>query len=518
MLRTDLHNWFRKSDSGLYELYAEGEPYALGQSIGRLSRELIVQQEDYFSEQILKMIPSRSYLHFLKYLIRWFNRNLFRYVPDEYLREIRGVSEFASEDYGYIGDKYGRILNYHAAHDIGHALQNLALVGCSSFGTWGSRSENGRMIVGRNFDFYVGDNFAKNKIVAFIKPQKGHAFMSVTWGGFMGVVSGMNDQGLTVTINAAKSSIPLSSATPVSLVAREILQYASNISEAYAIAGKRKMFVSESFLVGSAVDGKAVLIEKTPKALRMYDPGEETILCTNHFQAAAPGRHVTADRQQEQSASGYRYRRLRELLDAAGPNTAQKTAAILRDQRGIGGKNIGMGNEKAMNQLIAHHSIIFEPLERKVWVSTAPWQLGRYVCYDLDKMLSMRGRTDDTETYESAAEIGVDPFLNSPAFDSFEQFRAIRQEMEMAPIQVQAGATKAQPRATAANAAADGLPDRLVAANPEFYHAYVLAGDYVFKRKDYPRAKAFYEQALTKEIATAREENHIRKQIKKCSA
>ena len=515
MLRTDLHNWFRKSDSGLYELYAEGEPYALGQSIGRLSRELIVQQEDYFSEQILKMIPSRSYLHFLKYLIRWFNRNLFRYVPDEYLREIRGVSEFASEDYGYIGDKYGRILNYHAAHDIGHALQNLALVGCSSFGTWGSRSENGRMIVGRNFDFYVGDNFAKNKIVAFIKPQKGHAFMSVTWGGFMGVVSGMNDQGLTVTINAAKSSIPLSSATPVSLVAREILQYASNISEAYAIAGKRKMFVSESFLVGSAVDGKAVLIEKTPKALRMYDPGEETILCTNHFQAsrdsASSSKAAPPDHQQEQSASGYRYRRLRELLDAAGPNTTQKTAAILRDQRGIGGKNIGMGNEKAMNQLIAHHSIIFEPLERRVWVSTAPWQLGRYVCYDLDKMLSMRGRTDDAETYESAAEIGVDPFLNSPAFDSFEQFRAIRQEMEMAPIQAQAGAT-------GANAAADGLPDRLVAANPEFYHAYVLAGDYVFKRKDYPRAKAFYEQALTKEIATAREENHIRKQIKKCSA
>lgn len=506
MLRTDLHNWFRKSDSGLYELYAEGEPYALGQSIGRLSRELIVQQEDYFSEQILQMIPSRSYLHFLKYLIRWFNRNLFRYVPDEYLQEIGGVSEFASEDYGYIGDKYGRILNYHAAHDIGHALQNLALVGCSSFGTWGARSQDGRIIIGRNFDFYVGDNFAKNKIVAFIKPQKGHAFMSVTWGGFMGVVSGMNDQGLTVTINAAKSSIPFSSATPVSLVAREILQYASNISEAYAIAGKRKMFVSESFLVGSAVDGKAVVIEKTPKALRMYDPGEETILCTNHFQAIAG--------PEQDSASGYRYRRLRELLDAAGPNTAQKTAAILRDQRGIGGKNIGMGNEKAMNQLIAHHSIVFEPLERKVWVSTAPWQLGRYVCYDLDKMLSMRGRTDDAEAYESAAEIGADPFLNSPAFDSFEQFRAIRQEMEWAPVQ----AHTAPPGTTGAAPAADSLPDQLVAANPEFYHAYVLAGDYVFKRKDYPRAKAFYEQALTKEIATAREENHIRKQIKKCSA
>lgn len=88
--------------------------------------------------------------------------------------------------------------------------------------------------------------------------------MSVTWGGFTGVVSGMNEKGLTVTINAAKSEMPKGAATPVSMVAREIVQYAGNIDEAIAIARKRKMFVSESFLVGSAADNKAVLIEKRP--------------------------------------------------------------------------------------------------------------------------------------------------------------------------------------------------------------------------------------------------------------
>ena len=86
------------------------------------------------------------------------------------------------------------------------------------------------MIIGRNFDFYVGDKFAEDKIVAFFNPAKGYKFMTVTWGGFIGAVSGMNEKGITVTINAAKSSLPTGSATPVSLVTREILQYAKNIT------------------------------------------------------------------------------------------------------------------------------------------------------------------------------------------------------------------------------------------------------------------------------------------------
>ena len=64
------------------------------------------------------------------------------------------------------------------------------------------------MIIGRNFDFYVGDKFAEDKIVAFFHPAAGYKFMTVTWGGFIGAVSGMNDQGLTVTINADKDKHP----------------------------------------------------------------------------------------------------------------------------------------------------------------------------------------------------------------------------------------------------------------------------------------------------------------------
>src|SRR5215467_8454783 len=55
------NSWLRKNKSGLYEMYVEGGPYERGVVNGKLSKELILKQEDYFNEQINKMIPSKFY-------------------------------------------------------------------------------------------------------------------------------------------------------------------------------------------------------------------------------------------------------------------------------------------------------------------------------------------------------------------------------------------------------------------------------------------------------------------------
>jgi len=227
------NNWLQKSKSGLWEMYIESEDYERGIINGKLTRNLIYKQENAFINQIKVMIPSESYLKFLKSFLAFFNRNIDKHVIPEYQNEIYGISQSASEQFDFIGSNYHRILNYHAAHDIGHALQNLNLVACTAFAGWDSFSEDSSLIIGRNFDFYVGDEFAEDKIIMFCNPDKGYKFMIVTWGGMIGATSGMNDQGLTVTLNASKSEIPFGAATPISLVAREILQYASTIDEAF---------------------------------------------------------------------------------------------------------------------------------------------------------------------------------------------------------------------------------------------------------------------------------------------
>lgn len=494
-LYTINNNWFRKSNSGLYELYVEGKPFERGVINGKLTTELVQRQEDHFNEQINKMVPSNFYRHFLKYFIGWFNRHLTDNVTEEYKEEIYGVSYAASNKYDYIGSNYQRILNYHAAHDIGHALQSMALVGCTSFGTWGNAADS-NMIIGRNFDFYVGDKFAEDKIVAFFNPSEGYKFMTVTWGGFIGAVSGMNERGLTVTINADRTSLPSASATPVSLVAREILQYAKNTAEALAIARKRTMFVSESFLIGSAEDNKAIIIEKTPDTLDVYDPNKKFIVCANHFQGKELLNSPANMEQINESASDYRYKRVMELLDTSGSNTLQKTVDVLRDRRGLQNADIGLGNEKAINQLIAHHSIVFEPKKLLVWVSTQPWQLGQYVAYDLKKVFALKGMKENREIADSALNIQADSFLTSTAYKNFVLYRSYKQRV------------------------ADGNvinPDSLVNSNPQYYHAWVLAGDYLFKQKQYAAALPYYNTALTKVIATKQEADHIKARIAACN-
>ncbi|PLX10376.1 MAG: peptidase C45 [Marinilabiliales bacterium] len=483
------NNWIQKNDLGLWEMYIEGEAYERGVINGKLSKDLIYKQENAFINQIKVMIPSESYLKFLKSFIAFFNRNIDKHIIEEYQQEIYGVSLSASKKFDFIGSNYHRILNYHAAHDIGHALQNMNLVACTAFSGWDSRSVDSSLIIGRNFDFYVGDEFAEDKIVLFCNPEKGHKFMIVTWGGMIGATSGMNDRGLTVTLNAAKSDIPFGAATPISLVAREILQYASNIDEAFEIAKKRKTFVSESMFIGSANDGRTATIEKSPNDQALFDSPNDYIICSNHFQSNAMQKEEFANADIMDYATTYRLERVEELLSQNPKLDINNVALILRDQKGLHDKNIGMANEKAVNQLIAHHSVIFKPEELKVWVSTSPFQLGKYICYDLNQVfLKAESKEKYGSIYEENLTIPADSFLYTKQYDDFIRFKEIRNEIQ------------ASIKSNLKIEGEDFLFNELIELNPEFFESYVYLGNYFQHFSMNEKAILAFKKALTKEI------------------
>jgi isopenicillin-N N-acyltransferase-like protein len=480
-------SWLRKNRYELWEMYLKGSDFELGANHGKLAEELIHYQEEAFVSKIRELVPSDNYLRFLKYVVIWMNRNLDSYIPLEYQREIYGVALQASDDYSFIGPKYQRILNYHAAHDIGHALQNMNLVACTALGVNGERSGSGQLLVGRNFDFSMGDDFARNKIIAFYEPDHGYRFASVTWGGMIGVVSGMNEEGLVVTLNAAKSGIPASSKTPTSILARQILQYAATIAEAYELAGKSETFVAESFLVSSARDGKTVVIEKSPKGLAIYDPGTDELILTNHFQSETFRNSELTLKNKEEGASLYRWERAKELLDRVEKHDEQTFVAILRDRFGMDDRDIGMGNEKAVNQLVAHHSVVFKPEELKMWISAFPYSLGTYLSYDLGRVFAGTPGIEE-ELFNADERIEADPFLSSDAFRDYLEYREETEKIRRFIDDDQAGK-------------ADQLMlDGYLELNPNYYYPYYLAGEVYRLEGDALRAEEMYNLSLSKEI------------------
>ena len=491
-------NTLRKSETGLWELKVTGDAFHRGYAIGKLSKDLLYYQEKVFVDQIREIVPSESYLKFLRFFIAIFNRNLSKHVADEFREEIYGISLSCTSEYDFIGSPYERQMNYHAAHDIGHAMQDYMLVGCTSFASWGTHSADSALIVGRNFDFYMGDEFALNKQVAFYFPDSGYKFAAVGWPGMTGVLSGMNEAGLTVTINAAKSAVPFSAATPISLLTREILQYASTIEEAYAVAKTRKTFVAESILVGSARDGKAAIIEKSPGRIALFSPRGEQLVSANHFQSSDFSRDKRNLENIRTSDSPYRYARMQELLEAAGPVDAQKAAAILRDRMGLAGEEIGLSNEMAINQFIGHHSVIFKPRDLLMWVSTSPWQSGRFVAYDLRRIFG--GRADFThEIYSPELTIAADSLQCGPILDRLLLYRKltilIKKNTEQSRIMD------------------EELLCRYKNSNPEMYYVYEVLGDYYQSVGNLPKAQSNWQQALTKSIPKQGERERILKKV-----
>jgi hypothetical protein len=497
------NNFLLKNKQGLWELYVEGDPLERGLILGSLSDSLLKRQENIFFTKINDLLPSQTKQRLLRTFLKWYNRKLYLNVPEEYKTEIYGISQYSSHDFDNIAPPYLRSLYLHGAHDIGHALQDLALVGCSSFAAWGKKSDDGSLIIGRNFDFYAGDDFAKDKIVAFVNPKKGYPFMMVTWAGMIGAVSGMNNEGLTVTINAGKSKIPLIAKTPISILTREILQYAKNIDEAIAIAKKREVFVSESIMIGSAFDKKAVLIEVSPNNLGVYDvKNSNQLVCTNHFQCESLKNNDGNQKQIKNSHSKYRYDRMVQLLEDNQKINPKKAAGILRNTDGLNNLPLGYGNEKALNQLLAHHGIIFKPEQRLVWVSANPYQLGEFVCYDLNKIFKNKISKDSIVSLEQEnLNFPKDPFLETKEYKNYELFRienekidAFLEKKRNLPIH---------------------FAENYQSLNPDYWMVYYKVALSFYQKKEYKLAQEQFEKALTKEITTLPEKEEIEKYLKK---
>jgi len=193
---------------------------------------------------------------------------------------------------------------------------------------------------------------------------------------------------------------------------------------------------------------------------------------------------------------------MQQLIDKEDKLDPLKAVEILRNRQGLDEQSIGMGNEKAINQLLAHHGIVFKPSERKVWVSSNPYQMGEFIHYDLNKVFA-----DYDEGIKSSSvstkefNIPASSFLQTQEYQDYEAFRELESKVKRAlnsdkPLN-------------------EDSARQLVKLNPDFWEAWYLAGKIYYENKDYKNALIHFKQTRKRVITTIPDLKEVEKMIKK---
>lgn len=160
-------------------------------------------------------------------------------------------------------------------------------MGCSTVVVEPGRSKTGAPVFGRNFDWTPTRGITEHTLVAVYRGTGKRAFAAVTVSPISGVVSGMNDAGLCLTVNEihlrrSKDQAAFNwKGTPMVLAFRRVLEECKTVAEAEALLRGMERTTS-CCLTLCDVNGGAVF-EITPKTLAVRPAENGVCCCTNHF-------------------------------------------------------------------------------------------------------------------------------------------------------------------------------------------------------------------------------------------
>jgi len=216
------------------------------------------------------------------------------------------------------------------------------LGGCSTIVVAPGRSSTGGPLFGRLLDWPPFEELPEYSMVVVFRAKDKHAVAAVTFPILLGVLSGMNDAGLCLSINEITKSkdeakTPDMNGVPMMFLFRKILEECATVEQAEKMLKEQKR---TTMYCVTACDAKGgCVFEVTPKNVVRRDGLKEMCCCTNHFRT--PELSVTERCQ--------RYPKLEELQKADGK------LGVAEVLKGLDAVNQGPATIQCM---------IFEPKER----------------------------------------------------------------------------------------------------------------------------------------------------------
>lgn len=410
---------YARMTGGVREVYLEGSPERIGTGMSRLLYERMVDNENVLWKAFSHYVPLAPARALIMDVSRVEFRGVDRGFPDDRRREVAAQAKaFDPDPFADRLPTYHRMVFLQSLYDISLSFEHSPLIGCSAFGLGPTATADGHTLFARAFDLEAGEIFDRDKAVFFVREDGRIPFASVAWPGLVGVLSGMNLEGVAIEVNGARAKEPTTDGEPVVFALREVLEHAHDTKEAVAILRRQRVMVSHIVFVGDA-KGNFAIVERAPGVeafARESFPDPDRVAITNHFEGPLKddpkNREVLAE-----TTTLPRRQRVDEMLGEILPGTAtvEQAVAMLRDHTCANGVACEIGDRRTVDAIIATHGIVADTTDRTLWVSAGPHLSGAFVRFDLRRIFAPGHDPKDDPAPEL---IAADPILKDGRFEA----------------------------------------------------------------------------------------------------
>lgn len=235
---------------------------------------------------------------------------------------------------------------------------------CSGFAIFGEATQNGTLYHGRILDYLRGMGLEQNAVVIVSKPDKGNAWVNISYAGFVGSVTAMNEKKVAIGEMGGRGEGNWDG-KPMAQLVRECMEKADTLEQAVEIMRKGPRTCEYYYVISDGKTKRAVGLAATPAKFETVGPGQ------THERLP----HAVKDAVL--LSAGDRYEK---LVERVREDYGEFTADSARDL---------MKRPVCMNSNI--HSVLFAPETLDFWVANAdskePASHTRYTKYNLSDLL-----------------------------------------------------------------------------------------------------------------------------------
>jgi predicted choloylglycine hydrolase len=248
--------------NGIPVLHVYGNGSETGKQYGTILKKLLVGLSDYISDSFQSKAE--------EVIARLMARGFEKYIPKEYVDEMKAIAEATGIDY----------ITILMANAMGE-------IGCSTFSAWGNRTKDGKLLFGRNLDQSAFPRISdKIGCVIVFHPVGKYDFAKVGVAGLMGAYTAINEKGLSIGnthVNNAKEVKALKGIPP-GYLDRHLLENCATVAEAKKEleTSKHTPLRASTLMICDAANN-SIVAELGPGGIAFRESKVGVLYSTNHM-------------------------------------------------------------------------------------------------------------------------------------------------------------------------------------------------------------------------------------------